>query len=104
MIARIWNGWTSAANADELERLLTKEIIPEFQRDLPAGFHGIQVVRFDDGTEVKFTTIMLFRSIDTIKAFAGEDYHASHIDPRIAPLLTRFDRHAAHGEVKFSSY
>lgn len=104
MIARFWNGWTSAANADELERLLNKEIIPMFQRDLPGGFRGMQVVRFDDDHDVKFTTIMIFSSIDAIKAFAGEDYEASHIDARIAPLLTRFDKRAAHGRVRYSSY
>lgn len=102
--ARIWNGWTAKANANELERVLVNKIIPAFERGLPQGFHGMQVLRCDDANEVKFTTIMFFSSIDSIKVFAGEDYKASHIDPRIAPLLTRFDKHAVHCQMKYSSY
>ncbi len=104
MIARIWHGWASPANADELERLLIHEIIPAFQTDLPEGFHGIQVLRCAEANEVKFTTIMRFSSLESIQRFAGDAYQASHIDPRVSPLLTRYDKTVSHYQVRYSSY
>jgi hypothetical protein len=101
MIARIWNGWTSGQDASTLESILTKEIIPEFEKDLPKGFRGIHLLTTEDGNEVKFTTIMYFDSLEIVKSFAGENYTASHIDPKVKPLLTHYDTTAQHSLIKY---
>jgi hypothetical protein len=101
MIARIWNGWTSKHNAVKLESILTTEIIPEFEKDLPKGFRGIQLMTAEDGDQMKFTTIMYFDSLSVVKDFAGENYSASHIDPKVKPLLTHYDTTAQHSLIKY---
>jgi hypothetical protein len=101
MIARIWNGWTTKQNAAKLESILTTEIIPEFEKNLPTGFRGIQLMTVEDGDQMKFTTIMYFDSLNVVKDFAGENYAVSHIDPKVKPLLTHYDLAAQHSVIKY---
>jgi hypothetical protein len=101
MIARIWNGWTTKQDAARLESILTTEIIPEFEKDLPKGFRGMQLMTGEDGDHMKFTTIMYFDSLNIVKDFAGENYTVSHIDPKVKPLLTHYDETAQHSLIKY---
>ncbi|MEH2510573.1 antibiotic biosynthesis monooxygenase (ABM) superfamily enzyme [Nitrobacteraceae bacterium AZCC 1564] len=71
MIARIWHGWTTPANADAYERLLRTEIFPGILARKIVGFRDIQLLRRDDGHEVEFVTIMNFDSLDAVIAFAS---------------------------------
>ncbi len=53
MIARIWHGWTTPANADADEALLEEEIFVGIQdRHIP-GFQRIQLLRRAAGAEVE---------------------------------------------------
>jgi hypothetical protein len=97
-VARIWRGWTSKENADKFEQTLTGEAIPSIRRNRPAGCLGLQLLRRDLGEEVEFTTIMQFASIEAVKAFAGNDYEAAHIDPSVKQLLVRYDERVSHYE------
>src|SRR5262245_14426138 len=74
MITRIWHGRTTPENADTYEALLRTEVLIDIKdRNMP-GFHGIQVLRRDQGHEVEFIKIMRFESIEAIRTFAGDDY------------------------------
>jgi len=75
--------------------------IPSIEENKPKGCLGIQVLRRDSGKEVEFTTIMLFNSLSAVKEFAGEDYEAAHLDPKVRPLLLRYDDRVAHHETLF---
>ena len=54
-------------------------------------------VQFDDGVE--FVTIILFDSLDAVRAFAGEDYEVAVVPPTARRLLSKFDNRSAHYEV-----
>ena len=101
-ITRIWHGWTGKENADKFQKTLTDEAIPSLESNKPKGCLGIQVLRREAGNEVEFTTIMLFNSFSAIKEFAGEDYEAGHIAPKVKPLLLRYDNRVAHHETVFT--
>ncbi len=58
MIARVWHGWTSQANADQYEAQLRAEIVPGIQQRKIGGFRGMQLLRRTTGDEVEFITIM----------------------------------------------
>lgn len=45
MIARIWHGWTTPANADAYERLLRTEIFPGILARKIVGFRNIQMLK-----------------------------------------------------------
>jgi heme-degrading monooxygenase HmoA len=100
MIARLWRGWTTAADADAYEALLRNEILPGIGRRRIAGFHGIELLRRPAGDEVEFVTLMWFDSIDAVRAFAGPDHEVAVVPPAARALLVRFDARSAHYEVR----
>jgi hypothetical protein len=91
MIARIWHGWTTPANADAYEPgILARKI---------EGFRDIQLLRRDQGDEVEFITIMNFDSLDAVISFAGLDYEEGVVPPKARAVLSRFDAVSQHYEI-----
>lgn len=101
-IARIWRGWTTVQNAQRLETILREEAFPSIEKNKPHGLRGIHLFTLQTGDEVMFTTVIYFDSIESVKAFAGEEYVKAHIDPAVRPLLIRYDESVAHHAVKES--
>jgi len=101
MISRIWHGWTTAENADAYERLLEDEIFPGIEAKGVAGYVGIDLLRRPiEAGEVEFITIMWLDSLDAVRAFAGEDYETAYVPDAARRVLSRFDAHSAHYEVR----
>lgn len=100
MIARIWHGWTIPENADAYESLLRHEIFEGIKDREIAGFREIQLLRRSLETEVEFTTIMWFESIEAVRLFAGEDYEVAVVPPEARALLSRFDGRSRHYDVR----
>jgi len=99
MICRLWRGWTAPENADEYERIVRNEVIPAIEARRIPGFRHIDLMKRNCGDEIEFQTLMWFDSLDSIKAFMGEDYGVSHVPPNARAVLSRFDERAAHFEV-----
>lgn len=99
MISRIWRGWTSRKNAAAYEHLLRTEVFSGIAaRDL-RGYRGIHLLRRDVPEGVEFVTVMWFDSIESVKAFSGEDYEAAVVPPKARKLLSRFDDRSTHYDV-----
>jgi heme-degrading monooxygenase HmoA len=90
----MWRGWTAAANADAYERFLRSELFPEVAT-LP-GFLGARILRRPAESEEEFVTLTMFESLDSVRAFAGEDYETPVIEPEAQRLLSRYDDRAVH--------
>ena len=100
MIGRIWHGYTKPENADIYENLLKEEIFIGIRdRHIP-GFQEIQLFRRDLELEVEFVTIMWFDSIESVKAFAGEDYEVAVVPPKAREVLSHFDERSQHYAVR----
>jgi heme-degrading monooxygenase HmoA len=99
MISRIWHGWTTPGNADRYEQLLRTEILPEIASRGIAGYLGAHLLRKENDAEVEFVTILWFGSLDSVRAFMGEDYEAAHVPPRARAVLSRFDERSCHYDV-----
>jgi antibiotic biosynthesis monooxygenase (ABM) superfamily enzyme len=97
VIARLWRGWTSRANAEPYERFLREQMFPSMQR-VP-GFLGAELLRREAGEEIAFVTITRFESLDSVRTFAGEDYKQAVIEPEARALLSRHDDRSEHFEV-----
>ncbi len=95
-VVRIWRGWTTPENADAYERLLRAEILPGIHRI--DGYLGADLLRADvsDRGEVEFATITRWRSLDAVRAFAGDDYDVAVVPSEARKLLSRFDERSAH--------
>src|SRR5262245_52691424 len=99
MIARIWRGATSRANADKYENFLKNTFLPAVEKKKIPGYLNFQLLRQEQGDEVAFVTIMWFDHLEQIKAFAGEDYENAVIHPTAATLLKRHDEVSQHFEL-----
>lgn len=97
MVARIWHGWTKPEHADAYEAMLKPELLPGLSK--AKGFRGSYLMRKDAGAEVEFITIILWDSIEAIRAVAGADYETAVIPEERRKYLARFDAKAARFEV-----
>ena len=97
MIARIWHGSTKPEDADAYESHLVPELLPGLSEK--KGFQRSYLLRRAVGDEVEFITIILWDSLDDVRALAGENYEQAIIPADRLPLLTHYDAKAAHYEV-----
>lgn len=98
MIARIWHGYTTPENADGYEAMLKPELLPGISK-VP-GYRGGYVLRRPLDGEVEFITIMIWESIEALKAVAGPNYTVSIIPADRLKYLARHDSHANHYEIQ----
>jgi len=77
--------------------MLKPELLPGLSK--VKGFQGSYLMRKDAGAEVEFITIILWDSIDAIRAVAGTDYETAVIPEERRKYLARYDAKAAHFEV-----
>lgn len=98
MIARIWHGWTTPANAGPYETLLRAEILPGIAAKRIPGYRGAHLLRRERGGETEFVTILWFDSLEAVRAFVGDDYEVAYVPPAARKLLARFDARSQHYE------
>lgn len=98
MIARVWRGWTEAANADTYEKLLQEVVYPGLQTI--DGYLGGYILRNDGKGETEFVAVNLFESLEAVKAFAGPDYDIPVFEPEARRLLSKVEPIAHHYEVR----
>jgi len=88
MIARIWHGYTKPEHADAYEVMLKPELLPGISK--AKGYRGSYLLWREAGGEVEFITIMLWDSIDAIRAVAGPDYETAVIPEERRQYLSRY--------------
>jgi heme-degrading monooxygenase HmoA len=94
MIGRIWRGWANADRAADYEAHFQGEVL-ESLTSIP-GCHGGYLLRRDDPDGVEFITLTLFDSLDTVRAFAGENYEQAVVAPAAQAALRDYDRTVRH--------
>jgi heme-degrading monooxygenase HmoA len=100
MICRIWRGRTTAENAAKYEAVVRGQVIPGIEARRIPGFLSIDLIRRElPGGGSEFATLMWFDSLDSIRAFAGEDYTKSHVPAAARAVLASFEDRVDHYEV-----
>jgi heme-degrading monooxygenase HmoA len=96
-VVRQWKGVVKPGLAVRYLQHLRDETLPSLAR--LDGFNGATILRRDveDGTEFQVST--LWRSLEAIAAFAGEDITRAVVPPAAQALMVRFDDRAVHYEV-----
>jgi hypothetical protein len=101
MIARWWRGWAaSAENAAAYEELLKTTILPWVAEH--GGHRGSYLVRRDVEEGVEFATLTLWDSLDSVRAFAGEEYEVAVVPEPARAVLSRWDERSVHYDVAVS--
>jgi heme-degrading monooxygenase HmoA len=97
MIARIWHGYTKPEHADAYEAMLKPELLPGISK--VEGYIGSYLLRRIVGSEIEFITIMLWDSIESIRAVAGPDYETAVVPEERRKYLAHYDPKSAHYEI-----
>lgn len=96
-ILRHWSARTTGAQLPKYLEHFSKSVLPELRR-VP-GYLGANVsIRRTDG-EAEIFVETIWRSLEAIRAFAGEDIEAAVVAPEAAALLKDFDRRVRHTEI-----
>ena len=97
MIARIWHGYTRPEHAEAYESMLKPELLPGISK--VKGYRGSYLLRRNAGAEIEFVTIMLWDSIDAIRAVTGPDYETAVVPEERRKYLSRYDPKSLHYEI-----
>jgi heme-degrading monooxygenase HmoA len=60
------------------------------------GYEGAYVLRRDDDDGVEFVVLTLWRSLDAVRDFAGDDYERAVVTPEARDLLSEHDERVVH--------
>jgi heme-degrading monooxygenase HmoA len=101
MIVRIWRGQATNAKADAYFRHVTGTVFPSLKR--LAGHCGAWLLRRQVDGQTEFLALTLWESLDSIRAFAGDDVATAIVEPEAHAVLADFDDFARHYEVAFKT-
>ena len=96
MIARVWRGAVRPEDAEEYARYVDAHL--EVARTLP-GNRAAYVLQRRDGNRVEIVTIILWDSLDDVRAFAGDDLERAVFFADDDRYLVERDETVTHYEV-----
>jgi heme-degrading monooxygenase HmoA len=99
MIVRAWSGRATRASAAEYLRHVTEDVFPSL-RQLD-GYLGARVLQRDVGDRVEFVVLTQWRSMESIRAFAGDDLETAVVHATARAALVDFDEHVRHFELAY---
>ena len=96
-ILRRWSARTSEARLPKYLEHFSKNVLPELRR-VPGYLGAIVSIRRVE-SEVEIFVETTWRSLDSIRNFAGPDLETAVVTGQAAALLTDFDRRVHHSEI-----
>jgi len=102
-IVRVWRGYGEAAGVDRYCREhFPNSVLPQL-RSID-GFVGAKVLTRAERGETEVVVATVWDSIDSVKAFAGENYEQAVVEPVVRDLLNCFDDRATHFTVALDAH
>jgi heme-degrading monooxygenase HmoA len=97
MIVRAWRGRAAAANKQGYVAHFRSKVLPELRHI--DGFLGASLLRAPHPGGVEFLVLTSWRSMDAIRAFAGDEVSRAVVEPGAVAALVDFDATVTHYEV-----
>jgi ribosomal protein S18 acetylase RimI-like enzyme len=97
MIARHWKGITKPEEAENYLAYLKNERFPHVAT--LAGYIDAEILQRKLETGVEFLIISYWQSLESIKAFAGENVELAVVPPNVEAMMLSYDKTASHYEV-----
>jgi uncharacterized protein len=96
-ILRIWKGRALEGKAAEYIQHASTHVFPALRAI--AGYRGAYLLRRPVGSDVEFTVLTLWESMEAVRRFAGSEPHKAVIDPEARAVLTDFDECVTQFEI-----
>jgi heme-degrading monooxygenase HmoA len=100
MIARTWHGAVPTEKADAYYQYLLRTGVPDY-RTTP-GNRGVYVLQRTDGEITHFLLMTLWESLESIRAFAGDDPERARYYPEDEAFLLELEPTVTHYDVLMS--
>jgi heme-degrading monooxygenase HmoA len=97
VIARVWRGWTAAEDAEAYADYVERSGMSAARE--VTGNRGAYVLRRLDGERAEFVTVLLWESLDDVRAFAGDELERAVFFPEDDRYLVERDLVVTHYEV-----
>ena len=97
MIARVWSAQSTPAQAPAYVEHLRSQVLPTVRS--VDGYVGAMLLEQAIPNAVEIVVITFWRSVESIRGFAGADLAEAVVADEAAALLTQFDRRVRHYEV-----
>lgn len=99
MIARMWRGKATTAKAGDYQRHFATHVAPHLKE--LAGHRGAYLLRREDNGEVEFLAVTLWDSIESVRAFSGQNPDVAIVEPEGRAALSSFDDFARHYDIAY---
>ena len=96
IITRIWHGITKKEHADEYLQYVKETGLSDYRS--VEGNLSAKILRKIEGDICHFITITEWDSLESIVAFAGEDYEKARYYPEDEKYLLKFEEKVTHYE------
>ena len=101
-IVRIWGGYGTEVGVDRYCREhFPNSVLPHLQSI--TGFIEAKVLTRPGRGETELVVATTWESIESVRAFAGEDYEKAVVEPVVRELLNRFDDRVTHFTVALAT-
>ena len=97
MLARIWRGQATTEKAGDYQRHFTDHVAPQLKE--LAGHRGALLLRRESNGEVEFLAVTLWDSIESVRAFSGQNTEVAIVEQEARAALSSFDDCARHYDI-----
>lgn len=97
MIVRMWHGRVPADKTKAYREFLNARAIPDYRS--VTGNISVHILERTEGDVAHFITLTFWESLESIKAFAGDDVEVAKYYPEDKDFLLEFEPHVVHYEV-----
>jgi heme-degrading monooxygenase HmoA len=94
MIARAWKATATPEGARRYAEHFDGAVLPELRK--LDGCRSAQLLTRESGGQVEIEVISYWDSLETIRAFAGDDLEHAVVEPAAQAALTDFERTVTH--------
>jgi hypothetical protein len=102
-IVRVWKGYGTPAGVDRYYREHFPNSVLPHLRSIE-GFVDVKILTRSRHGETELVVATVWDSLDSVKAFAGENYEQAVVEPVVRDLLNRFDDHVTHFTVALAMF
>jgi heme-degrading monooxygenase HmoA len=97
MIVRLWHGRVPTSKAAAYRSFTNDRAIPDY-RSVPGNI-SVHVLERQEGEVTHFITLTFWDSLESIRAFAGDDLEKAKYYPEDADFLLEYEPRVVHYEV-----